>query len=76
MSNEVLIQYTPPTNVDYSKYTNIMFIHSDVEIANFSSYCNDDTYPLVNKIKTSREVLVLSFPTSILLTGLRLHFTN
>ena len=55
MLDEAYIQYTPPMNVDYSIYTNIMFIHSDVEQANFSSYCNDDTYPLVYQSNTSRE---------------------
>ena len=55
MSNEVLVQYTPHTNVDYSKYTNIIFIHSDVEPANFGSYCNDDTYPLVYQSNTTSE---------------------
>lgn len=46
--------YIPPDNVDFSQYTNILFIHSQVETSQFSSYCNVTTYPLVYDSNTSR----------------------
>jgi len=55
MSSGSTIQYVPPTPVEYSKYTSIMFIDSVVEDMRFSSYCNDSTYPIVYSYSMSRE---------------------
>ena len=49
-----LTEYTPPTNVVYSQYTNIMFVDSVVAVTDFISYCNADTYPLVYDMNTTR----------------------
>ncbi|MGA1048038.1 MAG: DUF4347 domain-containing protein, partial [Minisyncoccia bacterium] len=55
MSGNNLVPYIPPTPVEYSKYTNIVFISPDIEATQFSSYCNDSTYPLVYNNIMSRE---------------------